>query len=114
LFEYFFDEFQSEIGPAWGLIEFLPIARFYYRSVIKKTEKTVANIIEVIKFKYIDHYESYDQNIIRDFCDALISAKNEALNEDKESKPYLTDDNLALSIVDLFMGKFNIYYIIKR
>ncbi len=113
MFEYFFDKFQSEFGPVWGLIEFLPIARFYYRSAIKKTEKTVANFIEVIKLKYIDHCESYDQNIIRDFCDALILAKNEALNEDKESKPYLTDDNLALAIVDLFMGKFNIYCVIK-
>jgi hypothetical protein len=86
------------------LIEFLPIARLYYRNVIKKTEKTVANFIEVIKLKYICHHESYDQNIIRDFCDALISAKYEALNEDKESKKYLTDDNLTLVIMDLFMG----------
>ncbi len=113
MFEYFFDEFQSEFGTVWSLIEVLPIARFYYRSVIKKTEETCANFIEIIKLKFIDHYESYDQNIIRDFCDALISAKNEALNEDKESKPYLTDDNLSLAIVDLFMGKFNIYYVIK-
>ena len=86
LFEYIFDEFQTEIGHVWCLIEFLPIARFYYKNIIRKSEKTIANMIEVIKFKYSDHYKSYDENTIRDFCDALISAKNEALNEDKESK----------------------------
>ncbi len=58
----------------------------------------------MLKIKYKHHYEDYNENIIRDFCDALISAKNEALNEDKESKPYLTDDNLTLVILDLFLG----------
>ncbi len=60
---------------------------------------------EVIKKKYKDHYKEFNEYIIRDFCDALILAKNEALNEDKESKSYLTDDNLTFVILDLFMGK---------
>jgi hypothetical protein len=38
----------------------------------------------------------------RDFCDELISAKNEALAEGKESEPYLTDDNLSMNILNLF------------
>jgi hypothetical protein len=112
-FKHFFADFQTEIGPAFGLIEFIPITRFFYRKLINKTIKTFEDIKEVLKTKYKHHYEDYNENIIRDFCDALISAKNEALNEDKESKPYLTDDNLSLAIVDLFMGKFNIYYVIK-
>ncbi|CAG2181430.1 unnamed protein product, partial [Oppiella nova] len=40
----------------------------------------------------------------RDFCDALITAKNEALREGKESAPYLTDENLAMTIFDLFFA----------
>ncbi len=103
-FKYFFADFLTEIGPPFGLIEFIPITRFFYRKLINKTIKTFEDIKEVLKIKYKYHYEDYNENIIRDFCDALISAKNEALNEDKESKKYLTDDNLTLVIMDLFMG----------
>ncbi|CAG2183102.1 unnamed protein product, partial [Oppiella nova] len=39
-----------------------------------------------------------------DFCDALITAKNEALREGKESAPYLTDTNLTMTVMDLFMA----------
>ncbi len=103
-FKYFFADFDTEFGPAFGLIEFIPITRFFYRKLINKSIKTIEDIKEVLKTKYKHHYEDYNENIIRDFCDALISAKNEALNEDKESKKYLTDDNLTLVILDLFMG----------
>ncbi len=103
-FKYFFADFQTEFAQAFGLFEFIPITRFFYRKFINKTIKTIEDIREVLKIKYKHHYEDYNENIIRDFCDALISAKNEALNEDKESKPYLTDDNLTLVILDLFLG----------
>ncbi len=104
LFKYYFSDFQTEIAVAFGVAEFIPISRFFYRKLIKKGIKTVEDFKDVIKLKYKDHYKEYNENIIRDFCDALILSKNEALNEDKESKPYLTDDNLALVILDLFMG----------
>ena len=42
--------------------------------------------------------------MIRDFCDTLITAKNEALREGKESAPYLTDSNLSMVVFDLFFG----------
>jgi hypothetical protein len=113
-FKYFFYDFQIEIGPALGLIEFIPITRFFYRKLINKTIKTFEDIKEVLKIKYKDHYKGFKEYIIRDFCDALISAKNEALSEDKESKPYLTDDNLTLVILDLFMGNSSFFYILYR
>jgi hypothetical protein len=59
---------------------------------------------EMIKNKYINHYKDYNETVTRDFCDALISAKNEALTEGRESAPYLTDDNLSMTILDLFFG----------
>ena len=54
---------------------------------------------------FLVHYDDYDGSVIRDFCDALISAKNDAINESKESAPYLTDNNLAMAIMDLFFGQ---------
>jgi steroid 17alpha-monooxygenase/17alpha-hydroxyprogesterone aldolase/cytochrome P450 family 1 subfamily A polypeptide 1 len=107
MLKYIFSDFQKEVGPIFELIEFVPITRFYYRKEIKRFHKTIIDFIDVIANKYKDHYKEYNENSIRDFSDAVIFAKNEALAEGKESAPYLTDENLALVIVDLFMGTFS-------
>ena len=64
----------------------------------------MTDIIEMLKNKFRNHYKTYDESVIRDICDALISAKNDALSEGKESAPHLTDDNLAMAIIDTFLG----------
>ena len=38
------------------------------------------------------------------FFDVLISAKNEALRDGKESAPYLTDENLSMAVLNLMVG----------
>jgi steroid 17alpha-monooxygenase/17alpha-hydroxyprogesterone aldolase/cytochrome P450 family 1 subfamily A polypeptide 1 len=106
MLKYIFSDFQKEVGSIFELIEFVPITRFYYRKEIKRFHKTIIDFIDVIANKYRKHYKEYNENSIRDFSDAVIFAKNEALAEGKESAPYLTDENLALVIVDLFMGTF--------
>ena len=57
-----------------------------------------------MKIKYQAHYKDYDENVIRDFCDTLITAKNEALRDGKESAPYLIDENLAMAVFDMFLA----------
>ncbi|CAG2108040.1 unnamed protein product, partial [Medioppia subpectinata] len=54
--------------------------------------------------KFTKHFDDYNESIERDFCDALISAKNDALRDGKESAPYLTDANLAMTVMDLFFA----------
>ena len=66
--------------------------------------KKFDNLVNVFKDKYHAHYKDYDENVIRDFCDTLITAKNEALRDGKESAPYLTDVNLAMAVFDLFFA----------
>ncbi|CAG2165157.1 unnamed protein product [Oppiella nova] len=61
----------------------------------------------MIRNTFKDHYMDYSDAIERDICDALITAKNEALREGKEWAPYLTDDNLAMSAMTLFLGGIN-------
>lgn len=65
--------------------------------------------------KYHLHQKDYQFGQIRDFTDAMISAKNDALQNEKESAAYLTDKNLCLCLLDLFSGKiiriFFIYFI---
>jgi hypothetical protein len=106
MLKYLYSDFGKEIAPIFQLIEFLPITRFYYRKEVNRIHKTTQDFIDVITNKYRDHCKDYNENLIRDFCDAVIFAKNEALAEGKESAPYLTDKNLALVIMDLFMGIF--------
>ena len=61
-------------------------------------------LIELMEIKFKSHYNDYDEHVIKDFCDALISAKNEALEEGKEWAPHLKDNNLALALLDVFLA----------
>ncbi|CAG2169669.1 unnamed protein product [Oppiella nova] len=53
---------------------------------------------------YAAHNNTYNKAVKRDFCDTLIKAKHEAVEQDKLTAPYYTDDNLAASMNDLFMA----------
>ena len=86
------------------LWEFSPIFRLIDNKIVAKYRKLMINTIEMMKNKFRFHYEDYNESVIRDFCDALISAKNDALNEGKESAPYLTDENLAMTVYDLYFA----------
>jgi hypothetical protein len=107
--KYFFSDFQTEVGPVFGLIQFLPLTRVWFNTKVGYFKKTVENFRDLIKNKYQEHYKDYYENNIRDFCDSVIFAKNEA----KESVEYLTDENLALVIVDLFTGNYSSLKILK-
>ena len=60
-----------------------------------------------MKKKFYNHYEDYDESVVRDLCDTLITAKNDAIRDGKETAPYLTDDNLAMAILDVFVAGIN-------
>ena len=70
----------------------------------KKIDKCLLQFLENLKDKYQSHYKDYDETVVRDFCDTLITAKNEALREGKESMPYLTDANLSMALFDMFFA----------
>ena len=99
---------QKDMFKEFGLRiifwEFFPIFRFFDRKKVKKLETTFEDSIQMITNKFQSHYKGYDESIVRDFCDTLITAKNDALREGKESVPYLTDANLAMAIFDVFLA----------
>ena len=72
--------------------------------MVEKHKTLMNDFVIMVKQKYDKHLEDYDPSIERDFCDALISAKNDALREGKESAPYLNDINLSMCIFDLFLA----------
>ena len=71
---------------------------------MNQLRKNMNDICELLETKFKSHYKDYDESVIRDFCDTLITAKNEALKEGKESAPYLKDNNLAMAVLDLFFA----------
>ena len=57
---------------------------------------------ELLKLKYKQHQETFDERAIRDYTDALIRAKIEAEKEDNSNKKFLTDDNIISSLTSIF------------
>ena len=85
--------------------DFIPILRPFAKGKVKLITDSFSGIINILKQKYLSHQKDYQFEQIRDFTDALIFAKLDALQNEKGSAPYLTDDNLALALSDLFSGK---------
>ncbi|CAG2103733.1 unnamed protein product [Medioppia subpectinata] len=102
--KYALKDFGKELGARAFLWEFSSIIRFLDRKMVQKNDRLVNEFIALIKDKFVKHYEDYNESIERDFCDALISAKNDALRDGKESAPYLTDANLGMTVLDLFFA----------
>jgi len=94
----------NELEEMFFWWEFFPIYRRFDFKRYNKSLKTMDEMRDIMKSKFKSHLKSYSETVIRDFCDSLISAKNDALNEGKESAPYLTDDNLAMTVFELFFA----------
>ena len=97
-----FDKYFTELVVA---SDFIPILRPFVKGKAKLMKDGFAGIVNIIKQKYLSHQKDYQEEQIRDFTDALIFARSDALKNEKGSAPYLTDDNLALALSDLFTGK---------
>ncbi|CAG2165254.1 unnamed protein product [Oppiella nova] len=104
MLKYILIDVHREVGARLILWEFSPLIRLLDRNEVEKHNKVMENLVLMIRNKFKSHYSDYSAAIERDFCDALISAKNEALRGHKESSPYLTDDNLAMAVFDLFIA----------
>ena len=101
---YLLRDFKKEVGNRVILWEFSPIIRFFDKKLVQINEKMTEDFIDLMENRFKSHYKDYDPSIERDFCDALINAKNDAIREGKESAPYLTDKNLAMCIFDMFFA----------
>ena len=103
-YKYIINDYQEEIGYRFLLWQFIPLMRFIDRKMFNKRKIIFNELIDIFKNKYLNHYKDYNESVIRDICDALIYAKNEALAKGKGVAPYLTDNNLAMVVLDLFLG----------
>ncbi|XP_054154800.1 steroid 17-alpha-hydroxylase/17,20 lyase-like [Oppia nitens] len=103
--KYFLNDFIiKEAGSHFLLWDISPIIRLLDRKLVTKHQKLIAKSISLISRKFTEHYLDYNPDIERDFCDALIASKNDAIREGKQSRPYLTDRNLSMTLLDLFIA----------
>ena len=101
---YVFKDFNENEGNRWLVWEFSSIMRLIDYKLVKKHRKLWLDLIETIKNKFKAHYKDYSESVIRDFCDTLITAKNDSLKSGKVSAHCLTDENLSMAVFDLFFA----------
>ena len=101
--KFFMRDVYNDVDQRLIFWEMFPILRKFDKKFLKIKAIYEKNI-KLIRDKFESHYEDYEESVVRDFCDTLIAAKNDALREGKESAPYLTNESLTMVIVDLFFA----------
>ncbi|XP_054161142.1 steroid 17-alpha-hydroxylase/17,20 lyase-like [Oppia nitens] len=112
LMRYFIHDFALETNDKLKQWEGSALFRFLDRKLIAKQLQTMSDHQNLMIEKFVNHYIDYNQEIDRDFCDAFISAKNDAINSGGKAgggsgagaAQYLTDANLTMSIYDMFIA----------
>ncbi|CAG2111856.1 unnamed protein product, partial [Medioppia subpectinata] len=72
----------------------------FYEKGLDFLQNNAKNV--VLTDRIPDHLKTHSSGVVNDFCDALIEAKEEAIQEAKDNLNALTDANLSLAIMDLF------------
>ncbi|CAG2120033.1 unnamed protein product, partial [Medioppia subpectinata] len=83
------------------LVDQMPVLRLVpkYAKTAAKTIQTLEAMTTRVKQQYLSRLTTHSSGVVNDFCDALIEAKEEAIQEAKESAAALTDHNLSLVIM---------------
>ena len=98
------ENFKKSLNKVF-IVEFYPILKlFINNSSFHTTQNAIIELIEMAKQKYKNHQNDYQVELIRDLTDGLLAAKDDAINNSKESAPYLTDNNLAAVLQELLIG----------
>ena len=58
----------------------------------------------LLNTKLLEHKETYQHGVIRDFTDALINALQEAQNEDSKVRDLITENHVVMTMADTFSG----------
>ena len=95
---------NSELKHRILLWSFSSITRLLDRSRVKQFEELWDQTVNYLKVNFQKHCKDYDEFNERDFCDALITSKLEAIKAGKHTLKYLNDDNLSMLIFDLFIA----------
>jgi hypothetical protein len=107
-----FDYFRHNVDTL-TLIDRLKLIKPLYYKTYNKVAQTLLSLSNTITQKYQEHLKDNQKGVVRDFCDGLIEAKEEAISEEKETALHLTDNNLSFVIFNLFFGQFDLIILIE-
>ncbi|KAI1293484.1 Cytochrome P450 1A1 [Halotydeus destructor] len=100
------NKFATKNQEYFFFIQSMPLLRYlpYFRGLNNHMINTFSRQRRFVLDKYRQHLSTYREGEIRDFADALIAGKIEAEAEMSDSAEHLNDDNLALTLSDLFLA----------
>ena len=73
---------------------------------LRKLQGAVAIRDEILDSKYAEHKTTFDENNIRDLTDAILKARSEFLDSEKDAKTSLTENHLKAILADTFIAGF--------
>ena len=97
-------EISNNQSSEFFLIMMIPWLRYWYASQWKKTVKLFSTMNEYQMSQMIKHKEKFNPNEVKDFCDALLTAKYEAEKENSSDSKFLSMQNLANVISNIFFA----------
>ncbi|CAG2119370.1 unnamed protein product, partial [Medioppia subpectinata] len=103
-YKYLTIDYIPEVGSAMMMYEFVPMSKYFMADPLAKYKSYFNELLVYTRDIYQKHDKTYDSNSLRDFCDILIAAKHEAIADDKQSAQYLIDDNLLVTLIDMFIA----------
>lgn len=98
------NDLATEKQSVLFVVEFLPFMKYVYRKSWSEILKVAKVQIDWCIEQFDSHMKTYTPGNVRDFCDALIHAKEEAEVSDAEAVVHLNRENLINVIVDLFQA----------
>ena len=101
--EQSFEYFRANTNSL-AIADRVPILKPLYYKNFKRVYNVLIGIMTTVRNKYLERVKVHEKGVINDFCDGLIEAKEEAIEEAKETAPYLNDLNLSFVILNLFIG----------
>ncbi|CAG2104911.1 unnamed protein product [Medioppia subpectinata] len=101
---YMITEFLTDLGPSLFLYQFVPVLQYFMADPLAKYKQYFNDLMTYTRNIYQTHDKTHDSENLRDFCDILIAAKHEAIADDKQTAPYLTDDNLPAALIDMLIA----------
>ena len=93
---------RRRLNRVLTIILFLPIMKFVFRSQWHEVITTLQHQWGYIEKMYKHAESKYTQGKNETFCDAIITAKNEAVADENWMLPYLKQQNILNTVADLF------------
>ncbi|XP_072260254.1 cytochrome P450 1A1-like isoform X2 [Pyxicephalus adspersus] len=95
----------QRLSGAGLLADFIPVFKYFPSSALNELKKFIGALNDFIATSVQDHYESHDENNIRDITDALIQLCKNKNTLDKHQK--LTDEQIIITVNDIFGAGFD-------